>query len=632
MFNTNQLSTLENTLAQVLSNSAFINTSKAPKPLSVNQTFNVNGRTITSLTSCSKNDDILIVQDSITKKYYCIAGQSSSIPNRELSKNVVLSRQTKPRERLVGNPTCEILKLAFVYRIINNDKSQDIWLSDFNGKQHFIKNIPPALNYGDMTYTIEITYPEYTWKRYDITYEYTRQLSSTTYNVTGAELWDMSIASDYLPNYDADVEGVSPQETFFVNLKYSCSHPFGAPPPSPYYGTRYFEAADLVIPKYIVGEDNPGFVPNPSRPPTSIFVAAGSEDGNYPFEISWAGLNDTSGTYPAIFDADGGLLASEVPYYFSAADDDYWGVSLSNQIIPNPGGIGNEIGNIRNMVAVSTFRYREFNGSISFNIPVGEVRPYPENELAETEVYLSYLGKTGKLKILVRDSGRPMFFSPGLNCQPGVENGDYFLNVSKYELSDGGLVTPESLPAWMTLVDSPDRINDILRDIRENGSDIYEFINYQILSELAIVDGGRDFFVNENGYIPIKNEAINPPNLESVYGWLFEVPNTESVKAAVLAQEVTSFDYYIEPIQVDLNLNLSYDSVGFGGGTKDSDALPILGSTNVNQIKVNFTPPEIQGITQDNFEVLEATVSWSSNTFEYCFDLTQIVPIVLGGS
>jgi hypothetical protein len=30
-----------------------------------------------------------------------------------------------------------------------------------------------------------------------------------------------------------------------------------------------------------------------------------------------------------------------------------------------------------------------------------------------------------------------MFFSPGLNCQPGVENGDYFLNVSKYELSDG---------------------------------------------------------------------------------------------------------------------------------------------------------------------------------------------------
>jgi hypothetical protein len=208
MFNTNQLSTLENKLAQVLSNSAFINTSKAPKPLSVNQTFNVNGRTVTSLTSCSKNDDILIVQDSITKKYYCIAGQSSSVPSRELSRNVVLSRQTKPRERLIGNPTCEILKLAFVYRIINNDKSQDIWLSDFNGKQHFIKNIPPPLNYGDMTYTIEITYPEYTWKRYDITYEYTRQLSSTTYNVTGAKLWDMSIASDYLPNYDADVTGV----------------------------------------------------------------------------------------------------------------------------------------------------------------------------------------------------------------------------------------------------------------------------------------------------------------------------------------------------------------------------------------------------------------------------------------
>jgi hypothetical protein len=81
----------------------------------------------------------------------------------------------------------------------------------------------------------------------------------------------------------------------------------------------------------------------------------------------------------------------------------------------------------------------------------------------------------------------------------------------------------------MTLVDSPDRVNDILRDIRENGSDIYEFINYQILSELAIVDGGRDFFVNENGYIPIKNEAINPPNLESVYGWLFEVPNGQSL-------------------------------------------------------------------------------------------------------
>jgi hypothetical protein len=122
MFNTNQLSTLENKLAQVLSNSAFINTSKAPKPLSVNQTFNVNGRTITSLTSCFKNDDILIVQDSITKKYYCIAGKSSSIPNRELSRNVVLSRQTRPLNKLEESD-----KVAILYSFIK-DEVKEFWL------------------------------------------------------------------------------------------------------------------------------------------------------------------------------------------------------------------------------------------------------------------------------------------------------------------------------------------------------------------------------------------------------------------------------------------------------------------------------------------------------------------------
>jgi hypothetical protein len=632
MFNTNQLSTLENKLAQVLSNSAFINTSKAPKPLSVNQTFNVNGRTVTSLTSCSKNDDILIVQDSITKKYYCVAGQSSSVPNRELSRNVVLSRQTRPRERLMGNPTCEILKLAFLYRIINNDKSQDIWLSDFNGKQHFIKTIPAALDYGDMTYTIEITYPAYTWKRYDITYEYKRVLSSTTYNVTDAKLWDMSIAIDSLPNYDADVTGVYSGGISYIKKDYACDHPFGAPPPSPYYGTVSFNAAYLAIPKYILGEDYPaGFVPNPSRPSTSVFVAADSEDDNYPFEIEWADLDDTSGIYPAIFDANGALLASEVPYYFSSSDSDYWGVSLSNQTLSNPGGIGYDGETTRFMTAVSTFRYREFDGSVSFHIDANEVRPYPVNKIAETEFYLTY--DEGKLRFLIRDTGRPDGKSPGLNCQPGDPYGDYFINISKYELSDAGdeLVTPESLPSWMSALDSPDRVSDILSAIGVTGTDVYDFINYQVILE-EVNRKWRDFAVNEDGFIPIKNPNLDPPELESVYGWIFELPNGGSVENSVLSQEVISFEYYIEPIQVDLNLNLSYDSVGFGGGSGESDALPILGSTNVNQVKVNFTPPEIEGITKDNFEVLDTTINWSSNTFEYCFDLTQIVPIQLGGS
>lgn len=126
MFNSNQLQILHTKLNQVLSSSAFIQIDKAPTPLFSNQSFNLNGKTIVSLTNCSKSDNILIVQDSITKKYYCIAGSASTLPTQELSRTVVLSRQTKP-QRLLSGRTSSIV--AILYSIENEESGNiEFWL------------------------------------------------------------------------------------------------------------------------------------------------------------------------------------------------------------------------------------------------------------------------------------------------------------------------------------------------------------------------------------------------------------------------------------------------------------------------------------------------------------------------
>jgi hypothetical protein len=490
--------------------------------------------------------------------------------------------------------------------------------------------VPKALSYGSRDYTIQVTYPAFTWKRYDIVTNYTRNVGagSTTYENVRGTLEDMS-DPDAPNNGNGADSGSQAAGTSTLTRQYACDHPSGAAPPATTTGTAVVDIADRIIPKFAEGEISgsaPG--PGPLRPSTSIFENP-ENPNEFPAQRSWGDLADTGGSYPATFDGNGEVISVLTPYYFDSEDNNYWGVTLSGLTLQNPDGIGSSgSGGIRAMTGVSSSRYRNFSGVPSATVNPGQSRPQPIDTIAQTEILLSY--SSGKLQVLVRDTGRPSGVGPGVNCQAGEPGDDWFVTISKHELVGGAIQDAETanLPGWIRLFDSPLTSNQIRNDLQL--SNITEEVYFEIIGNKLFSANFQsiDFFVSESSFIPVES------GIETVYGWEVETSlNNAQIKTAAIDSSKIGATYFVYPIQVDLNSSSGGFRVSRGGGSPEGDALPLKGRTQPTKIFARLiTPLELEDVNPANFDVISSVASWTEDNFKYCLDASQIVSISIGGS
>jgi hypothetical protein len=145
MFNQNQLQQLNNKLNQLLSSSSSVGIIPAPKNLNENQSFNYQGKQIKALNSCTKGSGLLILQDTETGQFYCIAEEGSKRNNEIISQRKVLSRHTQPTTAypqgltLIGN-----ILPNFLDDIIPTSITEAQNISNINYEELRVLSLTPA--------------------------------------------------------------------------------------------------------------------------------------------------------------------------------------------------------------------------------------------------------------------------------------------------------------------------------------------------------------------------------------------------------------------------------------------------------------------------------------------------------
>jgi len=491
-----------------------------------------------------------------------------------------------------------LLKLAYIYVIKNEDKTQDLFLVDFDGNHVPIITIPSATRtYDNATWTFETTFPGFTYKTYEL-YQDINDSSNIRDPGTGTDLTGyqgpLVVESTvvYGPDYD------EPRPLVIETAEFGLQ-----------------EAWDKAIFRYgLFG--NPGFTGDVNAKPGYTTFTDDIDD-----EDAWLDWSEVYSASPTTIS------------YVAFADDNTPAMNISDGVGGpwgnlNPAYSGTGFGAQSNptitttLISSARWFVIAYDGPMTVSTPTGQSKPPPTDEYTDFEAYLS--NANGELQILVRYTGR----APG---DTTLEEDDPWFpeaNIHKYTYIDSTLEEdyPDlDLPLWMSIFDSVNTRTTIADyylglfegSIEDNETDA---LLYYIAATGGISDN-FDFFVDGS-----RQDVTSGVN--TVWGWFFEFLDSVELKSALFDEESPAeikTVYSIYPAQVDY----SFDLPGYGAGNgPDNNTAPIPFNTKEKPTLLFATTPKLdpEEFVEEDFTIISISASWSiENTILICHDTSKVV-------
>jgi hypothetical protein len=578
--------------------------SKATRQVSRGETFRLGSQTVKALTSVDSGQDILVFKNSSDGLHYCIAGRKEE--SRVINERVILSRHTHPVKKRRGIPDlCKILRLAFVYRIINEDSSQSFYLVDFSGEARLLITIPAAIRYfHDDTWTFEYSL-EFDYSTYEI-YQFPNNSDNGLRSpgegedISGSETLVVTGTRTYGPDYDEPraltmkTKTASLTQVWATAIFYYSSFGPGAPIAGP-SGTRpSYTTFDKVL-LDDEGEEDPGrggwypwdyVYPNPSTP---IYYAAYADD-------------------PDAEDID--LDAFEgVGWPWGNYNTAYTGDDQANPEV-TPG----RIASARYLISLTE--------PPTITIPPGQSKREPEPTSAETQTRISYAN--GKLVVLIRSTGRP----PG--DLPDDWDGDtgvgYYEDIHIFKVEDGEITTggESDLPDHIKPFNDSRPSSVILEELQEEASTTKDYLErYMAITGL----GNFDYLPARNEFYPVDS------GVETVFGWQFEFLSASLLEDLLLEEDSSVRIYRVRPVHFTQGEVLTSNEIPLKETIPNIPGLYEGNISTKRSIRVNPLKDR-EDIDPETFSVLAITASFNLNdTIYVCSETKDIeTPIPDPGS
>lgn len=586
---------LDSKLSQLINNSTSTSLSKVTRQINQGETFRLNGKTVKALTSASNGEDVLVFKNSSDGAYYCIAGRKET--NQVVSERTILSRHTKPNKKLPPKDLCRILRIAYLYKVINEDKSQSFYLVDFSGNSNFVMTIPAATqNFDGATWTFETTYPGYTYKTYELYQSY-------QYNVFTNEIF--SISNNIRdPGEGENLNGYEPPVTFISEVTYGPD--YDLPRPLVVDTTNFGLQQVWEKAMYRYNFFTP-WLPAEYPPYQSFGISEPIGDGDD--WLNWSEVyNEEQTTISYVKFADDNTPAID-PNDGSGAP---WGklnpaYSGGNQNNPQVTNVNISATLEQYNIASARWFVVEYDGPVTVFTPPGQAKPEPVSVPAEVEARLSY--SNGKLSIIIRHHNRlpgelPENWDDDENS-PTFALG-YFTDVDIFKFENGGVVAGanEDLPGHLQLFNDSRPLNNLLQILESQAETIKEKVEVEMLRGSI-----------NNDFLPVGDTSYSVDSgVSTVWTWAFNLIDASILEDLIFEEEDFTAAYEIYPIHF-----VEDEVLG-------SAPLPLKNGLDLEKARVQVKNLEDKELLDPEFfDVVSVTASFNTrNTVYECHDTSQI--------